>query len=166
MYTLNKLTWTIQGKNSEHKIALNRGVNIRDPMSLVVDGELVDYLQIPATSILAKLEHSFTCDGTTVTLLLFATKADIVVNGVFQGSKRKYKGYPKMGWWFLVLMALLNFSPAFVFNASYILPSFCIFLTWFLMMSPFQSRLRKVIFSLLISMFGWGMSLLLWYWSL
>ena len=148
MGNLKRLTWNLVGKSGAvHKVVLNRGVNIRDPMSLVVDGTIIAHLQIPATSTLAKLEHSFTCDGETVTLILFAKKADIVVNGVFQGCKRRYNGYPKIGWWFLALMLLLNFTAPFVFqwrSISFIMAVCCSVLTWVMIVSPFQSKTRKV----------------------
>ena len=161
MSNLKRLTWKITGKSGEeHKIALNRGVNIRDPMSLVMDGQVIATLQIPATSTIAKLEEP-------VTLILFAKKADLVYNGVFQGSKRKYSANTKIGWWFLVLMALLNFASPVVFLGkpiSWVMAVSCSGLTWIMMISPFQSKIRKVLFSFMFLLWCWGISLLGWYW--
>ena len=167
MGNLKRLTWTIQGKSGkEHKVVLNRGVNIRDPMSFVLDGEVIAILQIPASSVIAKLEYTFTCEDEPITLILFGKKADLVCNGVFQGSKRKYSENSKIGWWFLALMAALNFASPVVFRGhpiALVAAASVSCLTWVMMLSPFQSKARKVIFSFMFLLLCWGLSALGWY---
>ncbi len=161
-------TWKIQGKTSEHTVVLNRGVNIRDTMSLVLDGKKIATLQIPSSSLIAKMEYTFTCEDEPVTLVLFGQKADLVANGIFQDSKRKYTGNSKIGWWFFVLMTLLNFAAAFVFQWRLIacaMAAACSVLTGVTMLSPFQSKARKVIFSFLLLLWCWGIACLSWYWQ-
>ena len=71
-------TWNFKIGEKEHTVVLNRGLEIRDPMYLVVDGKKIADLQIPKDSFLPKLQYSFICGGREMTLLVYAERADIV----------------------------------------------------------------------------------------
>lgn len=150
---MGTVSWKISGKSGEHKITLNRGVNIRDSMSLVMDGNIIATLQIPSSSIIAKLEYTFLCEEIPVTVVVFGNKAELIYQGVYQGSKKKYGGNPKIGLWYLILLILLNVAVAIITHRTIIALTMCvacIVLSWVVWLSPFQSKSQKILKTVLI----------------
>ena len=150
---MGTVCWTISGKSGEHKIVLNRGVNIRDSMSLVMDGKIVSTLQIPSSSIVAKLEYTFLCEDTPVTLIVFGNKAELIYQDVYQGSKKKYRGEPKIGLWYLILLIVMNIAVAVITHGTMIalaMCASCVVLSWVIWLTPFQSKSQKILKTVLI----------------
>ena len=140
--------WSVVCGDNKHVISLNRGVNVRDPMSLVVDGKIIANLVIPSSSFVAKLEHSFECDGESMKIVVFGNKADLVYQGIYQGSKKAYTSDYELNVWLKIVFVLANIVPVFLNFGSYtsvIMPLACIALSWACSVTPLTSKKDKIL---------------------
>lgn len=159
---MNQLKWTLKFDQGEHVVILNRGVNIRDPMSLTLDGEVIAQLAIPQSSILAKLEYSFTCEGEQVLLVLFGNKADLVFRGAFQSNQKKYQPNHRVPLWTVAIVIALNLlAPILIGHSgiSWIMAAASSVLAFFYSFIPFYSKPGKLIRMLVFLLLNWGIAL-------
>lgn len=118
---MNALVWTLKFENVEHKVVLNRGINPRDPMSLTVDGKIIaSQLVIPKSSIIAKLEYSFTCEDEKVLLVVYGNKADLVFRNKWQLTQKEYHSKNNLPIWVICLTIFLNVLAPILVGRSYI----------------------------------------------
>ncbi|MBQ8440447.1 MAG: hypothetical protein IJX19_07290 [Clostridia bacterium] len=158
---MKQLKWVLKFEQSEHVVILNRGVNIRDPMSLTLDGEVIAQLAIPQSSILAKLEYSFTCEGEQVLLVLFGNKADLVFRGAFQSNQKKYQPNHRVPLWAVAIVVALNILASVLVGKnlmSWFMAIASSVLALFYSMIPFYSKPGKWIRMLLFLLLNWSVA--------
>lgn len=155
--------WIISCKEKEHSIVLNTGANIRDSMSLVMDGKVIAQLTIPSSSIIAKLEYSFMCEDEPVKIVVFGNNADLVFQETYQSSKKPYTPNYSMGMVFTIALIVINLLAPVVSVGSVIsiVTAFaCIVLSWVFSITPFLTKKEKLIRSALIVLLNFGIAIM------
>ena len=156
-----QLKWILKCDEFEHVVVLNRGINVRDPMSLTLDGEVIAQLTIPQSSVLAKLEYTFACEGEQVLLVVFGNKADLVFRNTYQSNQKKYQKKHQLPVWALAIVIALNLlAPILIGKSgiSWTMAAASSVLALFHSVTPFYSKLGKLARMLIFLLLNWGVA--------
>ena len=172
----NNKHWEIDDFGERHTIDVKMGSTSRESMQIFVDGQHIDTIVYSGKSIIPNMEYKFVCGNENLVLVLHGNTVDIVCRGRFLNCKTEYEKQ-KLPVIFNVLIAILSLSAIAEFwflspmfgspqNATTYVIAFAMICIISLIAigkatSPFLSKNKKIIFSLLLVLWSWVLTFLI-----
>ncbi len=164
-----KYEWSIECEDGTHNILVEMGTYRDKPIVLYVDKERVDTIRCEGGGLIRNIKRDFECGGETLTLLVFGGKIDIIQNDMLQKSNIKYNPEAVLPKSYRIVFTILNilslslfFLPGLDFSSlpiiwgmSALMVLLCSIVVSYCSKSPFYTRKKKILYSILITLWSW-----------
>ena len=163
-------TWNINCSNgSQTTITAQLNGSTRDPIDIIVDYKKIATVKVKKKGILPSLEYEFSCGDDQATLVVYGSSVDLAYNGILQDHKIAYNPQESLSKWYIAFLALINlgslalFSSVKSFSTNLIMQLVLaipmaiagVIFSYQLPTSPFYSKNKKIIYSLLMTIWIW-----------
>lgn len=163
-------TWNINCSNGDKAIITAQlNGSTRNPIDIIVDYKKLTTVKAQKRGIIPTLEYEFPCGDNKAILIVYGSTVDLVYNGILQDSKIAYNPQEKLSKWYIAFLTLINLSSLALFSTvksfstnlimqlalSIPLALSGVILSYQFSTTPFYSKKKKIICSLLITVWIW-----------